>query len=89
MLFFLRKQLFLDTNAIEFARIKDILAKNGIKYEVKTTVSENAATRKFNSAAADHLRQPYSNFSTQTYVYYIYVKASDYKKAKALAFSKY
>ena len=85
---FLRKRLFLDTDAIEFARIKDILEKNGIKYEVKTTVSENFLSRKFNSAAAVHWRRPYSDFSTQTYLYYIYVKPSDYKKAKALAFSK-
>ena len=84
----LRKRLFLDTDPMEFARVKDILAQNGIKYDVKTTVSENAATRKFNSAAAAYLRQAYSNFSTQAYVYYIYVKSSDYKRAKALAFSK-
>ena len=88
MLFFLKKRLFLDTDPVEFARVKDILAKNGIPYEVKTTVSENAAARKFNSAAAAHLWQSYSSFSTQTYLYYIYVKTSDYKKAKALAFSK-
>lgn len=87
MLFF-RKRLFLDTNAMEFARIKDILAQNGIQYDVKTTVSENAMTRTFNSAAAAHLRQSYSNFSTQTYVYYIYVRPSDYERAKALAYSK-
>lgn len=88
MLFFMRKRLFLDTNAMEFARIKDILAQNGIKFEVNTTVSENAMTRKFNSAAAAHLRQNYSAFSTQTYLYMIYVKRSDYEKAKALAYSK-
>lgn len=85
---FLRKRLFLDTNAIEFARIKDILAENGIPYEAKTTVSENAASRKFNSAAAVHWRRPYSEFSSQTYLYYIYVKPSDYRKAKTLAYSK-
>ena len=88
MFFFLRKRLFLDTNAMEFARIKDILARNGIKYEVNTTVSENALTRKFNSAAAAHLRQNYSMVSTQTYLYSIYVKRADYEKAKALAYSK-
>jgi hypothetical protein len=55
---------------------------------VKTTVSETAASRKFNSAAAAHLRQPYSMLSTQSYVYYIYVRRSDYQKAKALAYSK-
>ena len=86
---FLKKQLFLDTNAVEFARIKDILTENGIQYEAKTTVSENAASRKFNSAAASHWWRSYSDFSAQTYLYYIYVKPSDYKKAKALAYSKY
>jgi len=88
LLFFLRKRLFLDTDAIEFARIKDILTENGIKYEIKTTVSENAASRKFISAAAVRWRRSYSDFSDQTYLYYIYVKPSDFKKAKALAFSK-
>lgn len=88
MLFFLRKRLFLDTNAIEFARIKAILTENGIRYDVKTTIGENAASRKFNSAAAAHWWRSYSDFSTQTYLYYIYVKPSDYKKAKALAYSK-
>jgi len=87
MLFF-RKRLFLDTNAMEFARIKDILKRNGIKYDVKTTCSENLISRRFNAAAAAHLRQSYSMFSAQNYVYYIYVKRSDYKKAKALAYSK-
>lgn len=88
MLFFLKKRLFLDTNAMEFARIKDILAQNGIKYEAKTTVSENVLARNFNSAAAVHIRQPYSSVSTQTYLYAIYVRSSDYEKAKALAFSR-
>ena len=83
---FLRKRLFLDTNAVEFARIKDILARNGIQYDVKTTVSENAMTRKFNSAAAAHLRQSYSDFSTQVYLYHIYVKRSDYERAKAVVY---
>ena len=88
MLFFLRKRLFLDTDAMEFARIKALLAENGIRYEVKTTISENAMTRKFNAAAAAHTRQGYSVFSTQSYVYYIYVRKSDYERAKALAYSK-
>lgn len=88
MFFIRRKRLFLDTNAMEFARIKAVLAENGIKYEVTTKVSENAMTRKFNSAAAAHLRQAYSNFATQSYIYYIYVRPRDYEKAKALAYSK-
>lgn len=88
MLFFMRKRLFLDTDAMEFARIKDVLTRNGIRFDVKTTTSEMAASRGFNSAAAAHLRQPYSMFSTQSYVYYIYVKRSDYQKAKQLAYSK-
>ena len=87
MLFFMRKRLFLDTNAMEFARIKAVLSQNGIRYEVKTTVGENVLARNFNSAAAAHIREPYSKVSTQTYLYTIYVRSSDYEKAKALAYS--
>ena len=83
-----RKRLFLDTDAMEFARIKSVLQANNIKFEVKTTCSENLIARRFNAAAANYYRASYSDFSTQTYVYYIYVRPSDYKKAKALAFSK-
>ena len=87
---FLRKRLFLDTDAMAFARVKDILAQNGIKFEVKTTCSENVLSRKFNSAAVAHYRQAFSfsDVSNPTYIYYIYVKPSDFKKAKMLAFSK-
>ena len=88
MWFFRRKRIFLDTNAMEFARIKAILAANGIPYEVKTTVSEGVLARKFNSAAATRTWESYSKVSTQTYVYSIYVKPRDYETAKALAFSK-
>ena len=80
-----RKRLFLDTNAMEFAQIKDLLIQNGIKYDAKTTMSENLISRRFNAAAAEHLRQSYYNFSTQNY---LYVRPSDYKKAKQLAYSK-
>lgn len=88
MWFFRRKKLFLDTNAMEFARIKAILGENGIPYEVKTTVSEGVLARKFNSAAATRTWESYSKVSTQTYVYSIYVRPKDYEKAKVLAFSK-
>ncbi len=83
-----RKRLFLDTNAMEFARIKDLLIQNGIKYDAKTTMGENLFSRRFNAAASAHTWQSYSKFSTQTYLYYIYVRPSDYKKAKQLAYSK-
>ena len=43
MLFFMRKRLFLDTDAMEFARIKDVLTQNGIRFDVKTTISETTA----------------------------------------------
>jgi hypothetical protein len=73
---------------MEFARIKATLQKNGIKYDAKTTCSENLIARRFNAAAAARFVQPYSAASVQTYIYYIYVKPSDYKKAKELAYSK-
>lgn len=83
-----RKRIFLDTNAMEFARIKALLKENGIRCEVKTTVSEGVLARQFNAAASANTWQGYSRFSTQSYVYSIYVKPSDVKKAKALAYSK-
>lgn len=87
-MFLFRKRIFLDTNAMEFARIKALLQENGIKYEVKTAVSEGVLARQFNAAASARTWQGYSNFSTQSYVYSIYVRHSDFKRAKALACSK-
>lgn len=84
----LRKRIFLDTNAMEFARIKALLAQNGIKYEVKTTMSDNVLSRQFNAVAAAHLREAYDKFSAQVYVYSIYVRPADYHKARALSYSK-
>ena len=48
----IRKRLLLDTDPQELARVKLVLDKHGIEYEVKTTVSDNALSRQFNAAAA-------------------------------------
>lgn len=83
-----RKRLMMDTDAQELARVKQILDKNGIKHEVKTTVSDNVLTRSFNAKAAETLRTSYSAMETQTYLYQLFVKPGDYAKAKNLAYGK-
>ena len=67
-MFILRKRLMMDTDPQELARVKQILDKNGIKYEVKTTVSDNVLSRSFNAKAAETVRTTYSAMETQTYL---------------------
>lgn len=83
-----RKRLLLDTDPRELARIKLILDENGIKYDISTTVSENANTRRFNAAAAVQVRGGYSDMSNQSYVYRLYVSVKDYGRARALVSGK-
>lgn len=80
-----RRQLVLDTDPQEIARVKLLLDKAGIPYETKTTVSDNAMSRSFNAAAAIQVRQGYSSMDTQSYVYKLYVPAKDYDRAKKVA----
>ena len=80
-----RRQLVLDTDPQEIARVKLLLDKAGIPYETKTTVSDNAMSRSFNAAAAIQVRQGYSSMDTQCYVYKLYVPAKDYDRAKKIA----
>lgn len=81
----LRKRLLLDTDPAELARVKLILDKHQIEYHVKTTVSENANSRRFSSAAAARYVTDYSAAASQSYVYWLYVKRRDYARAKSLA----
>ena len=79
-----RRELVLDTDAREIARVKLILEQNSIPYEVKTTVSDNAMSRSFNAAAAVKWRQGYSDMSRQSYIYRLYVPVKSYAAAKKL-----
>lgn len=79
-----RKLLVLDTDPVELGRVKGILEKNGIRYEEKTGVSENAMSRSFNAAAAANTRMSYSTMSHQHYVYRLFVPLKDFKRAKSL-----
>lgn len=84
-----RRQLVLDTDPQEIARVKLLLDKAGIKYETKTSVSDNAMSRSFNAAAAVQVRQGYSAMDRQSYVYKLYVPVKDYDKAKeAVSYNK-
>jgi len=85
MIWFLnRKQLLVDTDSRELMRVKQILDANGIAYEVKTTTSDNVLSRNFNAKAAAHLYRSYSDMAQQSYVYFLYVRRRDHKKAQAL-----
>ena len=81
-----RKRLLLDTDPQELARVKLILDKNNIRYDVSTTVSENANARRFNAAAAAQVRGGYSDMSRQTYIYRLYVRIGDYARARKLVY---
>ena len=87
-MFILRKRLMIDTNAQELARVKTVLDKNGIKYEVKTTVTDNVLSRSFNAKAAATHRTAYSAMDTQSYIYQLFVKPGDHAKARKAAYGK-
>jgi hypothetical protein len=82
------KQLLLDSDPMELARVKLILDRHKIPYEVKTTVSDNALSRSFNAAAAIQVRTGYSAMDTQSYIYRLSVSRRDYARAKELAYGK-
>ena len=82
------KELMLDTDPMELARLKAILDQNGIPYEVKTSVSDNALSRSFNVAAGVKWRTGYSDMAQQSYVYRLSVARRDYARAKKLAYGK-
>jgi hypothetical protein len=73
---------------MELARVKLILDRHKIPYEVKTTVSDNALSRSFNAAAAIQVRTGYSAMDTQSYIYRLSVSRRDYARAKELAYGK-
>ena len=84
--YFNKKRLLMDNDPTELARVKLILDNNGIRYGVKTTLSDNAMSRSFNAAAAQRYVTKYSDASNQTYLYQLFVRHKDYKKAKRLCF---
>lgn len=87
-MFILRKRLMMDTDSQELARVKLILGRNGIPYEVKTTVSENVISRGFNAKAAQKMWRRYSEMSNQSYVYQLFVKPGDHARARKLVYGK-
>ena len=84
----LRKRLMMDTDPQELARVKLALEQNGIRYEVKTTVSDNVLTRNFNAKAADKWKTAYSAMESQTYLYQLFVRPGDYAEARKAVYGK-
>ena len=77
-----RKRVLLDSDPQELARVKTLLDRAGIKYDVKTTVSENVLSRNFNAVAAKKWNYAYSAAENQTYLYQVFVAPRDYASAK-------
>ena len=84
----LRKRLMMDNDAQELARVKQILDRNGIPYEVKTSVSENVISRGLNAKAAQKMWRPYADMANQSYVYQLFVKPGDHARARTLVYGK-
>ena len=84
----IRKQLMIDTDPQELARVKQILKNNGIEFEVKTSVSDNALSRSFNVAASMRTKTSYSLMDTQSFVYQLYVSPTKYSEARKLCYGK-
>ena len=80
------KQLMLDTDPMELARVKNVLSQNDIPFEVKTTVADNALSRNFNAAASMKWRTGYADMAQQSYIYKLSVARRDYSRAHALAY---
>lgn len=83
-----RRQLMLDTDPQELARVKEVLRRNGIEFHVKTTVTNNVLSRSFNAKAAERLVRTYSTMDTQAYTYFLYVRRRDYARARKAAYGK-
>ena len=77
-----RKRVLLDSDPQELARVKTLLDRAGIKYDVKTTVSENVLSRNFNAVAAKKWNYAYSAAENQAYLYQVFVSSKDYVAAK-------
>jgi len=77
---FNRVELFTTFDLSEQARVRDILATNGIDYKIKTV---DAVSRAYPSYGIGR-KNSFSINDQARVQYYIYIKSSDYDKAKQL-----
>ncbi len=78
---FNRKELLTTWSMEEQVRVREVLAKNGIDYRIRTV---NPSAR---SAAASSGRSRMGSFGVNSdcaYQYYIYVHRRDYDRARSL-----
>ena len=64
--------------------MKQILEAAGIRYSVKTTLSENVLSRNLNARSAQYRYAAYSDVSRQSYLYHLYVARRDHARALEL-----
>jgi len=88
VLIFNRKRLLVDISQVECSRVKQILKSTNIEYQYKTVKNAPSSSLRSDVAAGAHYSLGYSNYDNNIiFVYYIYVKRKDYKRAKELAYS--
>lgn len=83
------KEVYVGTSLTKISELKDILLKNKIQYKIKTISNEDSNfsifTMFFNSGR--RAKGSYGVQSEYAKTYYLYVKKSDYDKAKYLLFT--
>ncbi|HNW95059.1 MAG TPA: DUF2007 domain-containing protein [Anaerolineaceae bacterium] len=81
----LGKQLISDTSSAEIRRIEDLLKQENIPYRLQTQRSRGSVGSFMDSRsyAASNIAL-YKGAATPTFVYAIYVRPKDYKRAQSL-----
>lgn len=81
------KRLLVDTSAEELARVKDLLDRANIKYYVRTVKNTPIILQATHAAYYKTYNMSYSPEKDHVkYVYYLYVKKKDFKRASEIAY---
>ena len=89
MFYFLMKKIATDTSSQEIARIREILTRNKIRFEVNPVRSQSTTGTYLDARSYARANIAlYKNSATPTFVYYVYVWPKDYQRAFALLYEK-
>ncbi|MDF2537938.1 MAG: hypothetical protein K0S76_959 [Herbinix sp.] len=84
---FNRKRLLIDISQVECNRVKQILKTENIEYYYKTVLNSPMMSRRMDVSAQAKNAFAYREKRDHTqFVYYIYVKRKDHKRARKLAY---
>ncbi len=76
---FNRKELLVTTDMEEFARVRDILAQNGIEYDFKV---DDSTDQNWGHSSQLGINRNYAS------LHYVYVREKDYDEASYLIYKK-